>query len=132
MRLFKEQKMYIYVFCVYAITVLFLLSHTVKKSVPAHGGALLSIVIPQVIGMSFLAVIATLATRKTSNILEKCALILTGIICLLSVVSVFPKFGYDVPKPLIDHSVFVAVSCVVAVLAGWRMLQVVTDKRNEQ
>jgi hypothetical protein len=132
MRLFREKKMYVYVFCAYAITALFLLSHTVKKSEPAHGGALLSIVIPQVIGMSFLAVIAFLATRRTSNILEKCALILTGIICLLSVVSVLPKFGYDVPRLLIDHSVFVAVSCAGAVLAGWRMFQVAAEKRNEQ
>lgn len=124
--------MYVYVFCVYAITALFLLSHTVKRSVPAHRGALFSIVIPQVIGMSLLAVMASVATRRTSNILEKCALVLTGIICLLSVVSVFPKFGYDVPGPLIDHSVFVTISCAAAVLAGWRMVQVVTDKRNEQ
>jgi len=132
MRLFKEKKMYVYVFCVYAITALFLLLHTVKKSVPVHRDALLSIVIPQVIGMSLLAVMASLATRRTSNILEKCALVLTGIVCVLSVVSVFPKFGYDVPTLLIDHSVFVTVSCAAAVLAGWRMLQVVTEKRNEQ
>lgn len=132
MRLFREKKIYVYVFCVYAITALFLLSPTVKKSVPAHRGALLSIVIPQVVGMSLLAVVVSFAIRRTSNILEKCALILTGIICLLSVVSVFPKFGYDLPRPLIDHSVFVIVSCAAAVLAGWRMLQVVTDKRNGQ
>jgi hypothetical protein len=132
MRLFKEKKMYVYIFCVYAITVLFLLSHTVKKSVPVHKDAALSIVIPQVIGMSFLALLASLATRRTSNILEKCALILTVIICLLSVVSVFPEFGYDVPRALIDHSVFLTVVCAAAVLAGWRMLQVLPDKRNEQ
>ena len=133
MRLFTGKKMYVYIFCVYAITVFFLLPHPAKKSVPTHGGGvLLWIVLPQVIGMSFLAVLALLGTRRTSNILERCALILTGIICLLSVLSVFPKFGYDVPRSLIDHSVFLAVSCAAALLTGWRMLQIVTDKRNEQ
>jgi xanthine/uracil permease len=132
MRLFRAKSTYIYAFCGYAISALFLLSHGTRKSLPAEGGVLLLIVIPQVIGMSLLAAMAFSATRRTSSILEKCALILTGILCLLSVVSVFPKFGYDVPRSVISHSAFVTVTCAAAVVTGWRMLQIVTGKGNEQ
>ena len=131
MRLFQDKKMYIYIFCAYAMIVLSLLPHTARRSAPTHEGAVLSIVIPQTIGMSLLALLASLAVCKTTNILEKWALILTAIICLLSVVSVFPKFGYSVPGLLIDHFAFLTVSCAATILVGWRMLQVVTDRRNE-
>lgn len=132
MRLFKAKGLYIYVFCVYAINALFLLFHHGKKSTPTDGAVGLSIALPQVIGMLFLAVVASLATRRTSSVLERCVLILTSIICLLFVASVLPKFGYNPPRPLHDYSIFVAVSCLAALLAGWRMLQLVmTDKRND-
>lgn len=132
MRLFKAKRLYIYVFCVYAINALFLLFHYGKKSAPTDGAVGLSIVVPQVIGMLFVALVASLATRRTSSILERCILILTSIICLLFVASVLPKFGYNPPSPLRDYSIFAAVSCLTALLAGWRMLQLVmSDKGND-
>lgn len=124
MRLFRAKSTYVYVFCVYAINALFLLFHATKKSMPTHRTPFVSIVVPQVTGMLLLGVLASLATRKTSSILEKCVLISTTIICLLFVVSVLPEYGYNLPGPLLNYSVFVAVSCVAALLAGWRMLEI--------
>jgi hypothetical protein len=125
MRLFKEKGTYVYVFCVYAINALFLVSHAMKKSAPTHKSPLLFIVIPQVIGMLLLAVVASFSTRRTSNALEKCILILTSIICVLFVASVFSTLGYDVPRFLVSYSAFVVVSCAAALLAGWRTVEIV-------
>lgn len=132
MRLFRAKRTYVYVFSVYAINAAFLLSHAVKKSMPAHRALFMPIVVPQVIGMLLLGVLASLATRKTSSVLEKCVLILTTIICFLFVVSLLPEYGHNLPSPLHNDSVFVAVSCAAALLAGWRMLEVAmkgTDNR---
>jgi hypothetical protein len=124
--------MYVYAFCIYALNALFLLLHAAKKSMPVHRTPFLPIVVPQVVGMLFLGILASLATRRTSRALEKCVLILTTVICLLFVGSVLPEYGYNLPIPLYSHSVFVAVSCAAALLAGWRMLEIAiteTDTR---
>lgn len=131
MRLFRAKSAYVYLFCVYALNALFLLFHTVKKHVPLHATPLL-IVVSQVIGMALLAVLAFWAIRRTSSGLEKCVLVLTGSICLLFVAGVLPEYGYGLPISLHLHSVFVVTSCAAALLAGWRTLQIVTGKGNEQ
>jgi len=124
MRLFKDRSTYVYASCVYAANALFLALHTAKKTALAPGGPPFSIVVPQVIGMSLLAIIAWIATRRTSSVLERCVLTLTGIICLLSVASAVRKFDINVSPMLIDHSVFVVVSWAAAFLAAWRTVQV--------
>lgn len=129
MRLFKAKSTYVYLFCVYAINALFLLFHTVNKHPPVHTTPPL-IVVSQVIGMVFLAALAFFAIQRTSIGLEKWALALTGSICLLFVAGVLPEYGLPSAPHL--HSVFVATSCATALLVGWRTLQIVTEKGNEQ
>jgi hypothetical protein len=124
MRLFRAKRTYVYIFCVYAVNALLLSVHGVRRSMPTHRAPLLSIVVPQVIGMLFLAALASVATRRTSSFLEKCVLGLTAIICLLFVAGVMHDYGYYLPLPLHSRSVFVAASCAAALLAGWRMLQI--------
>jgi uncharacterized membrane protein len=131
MRLFRAKSTYVYLFCVYAINALFLLFHAAKKHVPLHATPLL-IVASQVVGMVLLAVLAFFATRRASSGLEKCVLVLTGSICLLFVAGGLREYGSSLPSPLHLHSVFVVTSCATALLAGWRTLQVVTGKGNEQ
>ncbi len=131
MQLFKAKSTYVYLFCVYAINALFLLFHAVKKHAPLRTTPP-SIVVSQVIGMVLLAVLAVFAIRRTSSGLEKWVLVLTGTICLLFVVGVLPEYGYGLSVAPDLHSVFVATSCATALLAGWRTLQIVTGKGNEQ
>jgi 4-amino-4-deoxy-L-arabinose transferase-like glycosyltransferase len=131
MRLFKGKGTYIFVFCVYAVNALFLLFHTVKTP-PLHTTSL-TIVVPQVIGMSLLAVIALVAIRRTSSAIERGVLVLTSVICALFVARVAESNGCDLPALLYSHSVFVVVSCVAALLAGWRLLEVaVTERAHNQ
>lgn len=132
MRLFHERKLYAYAFGVYVINALLVSYHGHKPETLGRRPLLLSIVVPQIIGMLFLALLASLATRRTSSILEKCVLILTAIICLLSVASVLPRFNYDVPKFVIQHLVFVIASYALAMLSGWRMTQVLRRKRGSE
>lgn len=120
MRLFRAKSTYIYLFCVYALNAVFLLFHTVKNH--ASHTTPLTIVVPQVIGMLLLAVVALVAIRRTSSVIEKSVLVLTSVICLLFIAGVAESNGCDLPAPLHSHSVFVAVSCVAALLAGWRLL----------
>jgi hypothetical protein len=131
MRLFHDRKLYAYAFCAYVINAL-LVSYQGHKLETVGRRPLLSIVVPQIIGMLFLALLASVATRRTSSILEKSILILTAMICLLSVASVLPKFNYDLPKFLIQHLVFVIASYALAMLSGWRMTQVLTRKRGSE
>ncbi len=131
MQLFRTKSTYVYLFCVYAINASFLLLHTAKKRAPLRTAPSL-IIISQVIGMVFLAVLAFLAVRRTSIGLEKGVLVLTGSICLLFVAGVLPEYGYDLPGTLHLHSIFVATSCAAALLAGWRTFQIVTGKGNDQ
>ncbi len=129
MQLFRAKSTYIYLFCVYAINAFVLLLHTAKKPPQMHPTPTL-IVVSQVIGMLFLATLAFLAIRRTSSELEKCVLVLTGGICLLSVAGRLPEF-YGLPSQLHLHSVFVVTSCTTALLAGWRTLQIVTGKGSD-
>jgi hypothetical protein len=131
MRLFRAKSTYLYLFGVYAINALFLLFHNVKETAPLHTTPLL-IVVPQVTGMLLLAVIALMATQKTSSVLEKIILVLTSVICALFIASVVKARGYNMPSPLYSHSLFVAVSCVAALLAGWRLLDVALVERAEK
>jgi hypothetical protein len=132
MRLFHERKLYAYAFGVYVINALLVSCHGHKPETLGRRPPLLSIVVPQIIGMLFLALLASLAARRTSSTLEKCVLILTAIICLLSVASVLPRFNYDLPKFLIQHLVFVIASYALAMLSGWRMTQVLTRKKGSE
>ena len=74
MRLFKENKIYAYAFCVYALNALFLLQHSIRKSTPIHKLPALSVLVLQCICMLLIAVIAFAAIRRTSNAVEKTAL----------------------------------------------------------
>jgi Gpi18-like mannosyltransferase len=131
MRLFRSKGTYIYLVCVYAINALFLLFHAVRKQAPLQTTPLLTVV-PQVIGMLLIAVIVLMAMRRTSSVLEKSVLVLTSAICVLFIASVVKSHGYNLPSPLYSHSVFVAVSCGAALLAGWRLLEVAVTERAEK
>ena len=130
MRLFRTKSTYVYLFCAYAINAVFLLFHTVKNHAPLHTTPL-TIVVPQVIGMLLLAVMALVAIRRTSSVIERSVLVLTSVICLLFIAGVAEWNGYDLPAPLHSHSVFVAVSCVAALLAAWRLLEVAVMERAD-
>jgi hypothetical protein len=124
MRLFNDRSTYVYASCVYVTNAVFLACHTTKKAIPAAMGSPFSIVVPQVIGMSFLAIISWLAIRRTSSILERCVLVLTGLVSALSVTSALRKFGLNVPPMLVDHLLFVVLSWAAALLTLWRTLEV--------
>lgn len=130
MRLFRAKSTYISLFCVYALNAVFLLFYTVKNHAPLHTTPL-TIVVPQVIGMLLLAVIALVAIRRTSSVIERSVLVLTSIICLLFIAGVAESIGCDLPAPLHSHPVFVAVSCVTALLAAWRLLEVAAMERAD-
>jgi hypothetical protein len=130
MRLFKENKIYAYAFCVYALNALFLLQHSVRKSTPTHKLPAFSVLVLQCICMLLIAVIAFAAIRKTSNAVEKTVLVLTGIICLLFLLNVISQLGFSWASFPFSHVVFVSISCAAALLAGWRALEVTTSFRR--
>jgi hypothetical protein len=132
MRLFNAKSTYVYLFCVYAMNALFLLFHAVKKPALPSATPFFLVVAPQVVGMLLLAVMALVATRKTSSALEKSVLVLTSVICLLFIADVAKSHGYKLTGPLYSHSVFVAVNCGTALLAGWRVVEVAVAERAEK
>jgi glucose uptake protein GlcU len=126
MRLFKTRRMYVYAACVYGLNALYLVVHSVKKTIPIHRTPSLSIVLPQAIGMLLLAILALAAIRKTSSAIEKSVLTLTGAICILFLMSVLYALGCSWADFPFSHLMFVAISCAAALLASWRVLQVPT------
>jgi hypothetical protein len=131
MRLFRAKSTYTYLFCVYAINAVFLLFHTVKNHAAPFHPTPWTIVVPQVVGMLVLGVMALVAIRRTSSVIEKSVLFLTTVICLLFIAGVAESHGIELPAPLHSHSAFVGASCITAVLAGWRLLEVVMTKRAD-
>jgi hypothetical protein len=130
MRLFKENKMYVYAFCVYALNALFLLLHSVGKSTPTHKLPAFSVLVPQCVCMLLIAVIAFAAIRKTSSAVEKTVLVLTGILCLLFLFNVVSQLGFSWASFPFSHVVFVSISCAAALLAGWRALEIAASFRR--
>lgn|SRR5215469_1638012 len=130
MRLFDAKSTYVYIFCAYALNALFLLLHSPKVPTSSYESSNFLIVVPKIVGMIFGAVLSFASIRKTSSLIEKTVLILTGLLCLLVLASVLPKVGYEWANFSFSHSIFVIVSCVAAVLAGIRALQVLRLSGN--
>lgn len=125
MRLFDATSTYVYIFCMYALNALFLLLHSTKSPISSHRSLDLLVLVPMVVGMMFGAFLSFVSIQKTSNIIEKAVLILTGILCLLFLISVLPQVGYEWANFPFSHAIFVIVSCVAAVLTGIRVFQLV-------
>jgi glucan phosphoethanolaminetransferase (alkaline phosphatase superfamily) len=125
MRLFDATSTYVYIFCAYALNALVLLLHTTKNPTSSHGSPDLLVLVPMILGMVFGALLSFVSIRKTSSRLEKTVLILTGVLCLLFLISVLPKAGYEWANFPFSHAIFVIVSCIAAVLTGIRVFQLV-------
>jgi hypothetical protein len=130
MRLFDATSTYVYIFCAYALNALVLLFHSTKGSMSSHRPPDLLVLVPMIVGMMLGALLSFSSIRKTSNLIEKSVLILTGAICLLFLVGALPEIGYEWANFSFSHAAFVIVSCVAAVLVGVRVLQLVRFSRN--
>ncbi len=130
MRLFDATSTYVYIFCAYALNALVLLLHSTKGPISSHRTPDLLILVPMIAGMMFGALLSFVSIRKTSSLIEKGVLILTGVLCLLFLVSVLPEIGYEWANFPFSHAIFVIISCVAAVLVGIRVLQLVRFSRN--
>ncbi len=82
--------------------------------------------------MLLLALVALMATRRTSSALEKSVLVLTSAICALFIASVGKSHGYNLPSLFYSHSLLVGVSCAAALLAGWRLFEVAVVESAEK
>ena len=125
MRLFDATSTYVYIFCAYALNALFLLLHSTNSPMSSHRSPDFLVLVPMIVGMTFGASLSFVSTRKTSSMIEKTVLILTGVLCLLFLISVLPKAGYEWANFPFSHAIFVTVSCVAAVLTGIRVFQLV-------
>jgi glucan phosphoethanolaminetransferase (alkaline phosphatase superfamily) len=125
MRLFDATSTYVYIFCAYALNALVLLLHTTKNPTSTLRSPDFLVLIPMIVGMVFGALLSFVSIRKTSSRIEKTVLILTGALCVLFLIGVLPKVGYEWANFPFSHAIFVIVSCIAAVLTGIRVFQLV-------
>jgi hypothetical protein len=130
MRLFRATSTYVYIFCAYALNALVLLLHSVRSPLSPHKPPDLLVLIPMVVGMAAGALFSFISIRSTTNLVEKTVLILTGVLCLLFLVSVLPEIGYEWASFPFSYAIFVIVSCAAAVLAGIRVLQLARSSED--
>jgi hypothetical protein len=130
MRLFDATSTYVYIFCAYALNALVLLLHSTKGPISSNRPPDLLVLVPMIVGMMFGALLSFVWIRKTSSLIEKSVLMLTGVLCLLFLVSVLPEIGYEWANFRFSHLIFIIVSCVAAVLVGIRALQLVRLSSN--
>jgi hypothetical protein len=131
MRLFKATSTYVYIFCAYVLNAIVLLLHSVKSSPSSHNPADLLVLIPMIVGMLAGAVMSFFSIRHTSIFVEKSVLILTGLLCLLFVISTLPGLGYEWAAFPFSRPLFIVISCVAAVLVGARVLQLVCSSNDQ-
>ena len=125
MRLFKATSTYVYIFCAYALNAIALLLHSERSSPSSHKPEDLLVLIPMIVCMMAGAIMSFVSIRNTSIVIEKCALILTGLLCLLFVISTLPGLGYEWAAFPFSRPLFIVISCAAAVLVGVRVLQVI-------
>jgi hypothetical protein len=130
MRLFKETSTYVYIFLAYALNALFLLLHSAKEPLASPKPPDLLVFIPMIVGMMAGAVMSFVSIRNTSIFVEKGVLILTGLLCLLFVISTLPRLGYGWAAFPFSRPLFIVISCVAAVLVGVRVLQLVRFSKD--
>jgi hypothetical protein len=123
MQLFEKTNTYVYIFCAYTLNALLLLFHSMKGSLASHKPPDLLVLVPMILGMGSGVLLSFVFIRRTSSLVEKAVLILTGVLCLLFLVSVLAEIGYEWADFPFSHAIFVLVSCAAAVLAGIRVLQ---------
>jgi hypothetical membrane protein len=80
--------------------------------------------------MLFVVIISFASIRSTSSTLEKVVLVLSGILCSLVLVGVLPELGYPWAVSPFANTLFVVVSCAVALLAGLRTIQIATSRSS--
>jgi hypothetical protein len=132
MRLFDATSTYLYIFFAYALNALFLLFHSAKAPTSFHGPPDLLVLIPKVASMVFGVALSFASIRKTSSLIERVVLILTGALCCLFLVSVLSEVGFEWAGFPRSHSAFVIVSCAAAVLAGIRVFQLMRFSKDRE
>jgi hypothetical protein len=127
MRLFKENRIYFYAFCVYGLNAFFLLFHSIRGSTQIHRIPNLLVLILECICMLLIVVLALASIGRTTSLVEKTVLILTSGLCLLFLLKVMSELGLRWASLPFSHGVFVAISCATALLAGWRAVVVARE-----
>jgi hypothetical protein len=127
MRLFKSPGNYVVAFLACAACALLSFHHPVRAT-PSTLRVDKLVCFSQVLGSFCVAFLFFKMMKKTTYIIEKTALALSGAYFVLYLLSVLQTFGY-LPRGLSSNRpIFVTITGSLAVLAGLRLFQVLSDQ----
>ena len=132
MQIFKSSRAYALVFCGYALVALATAHNLFRNPGPPVTHSPLSTQVAAIVGMLCCAIALPGLLRKTTNLIERVALVLTEGVCLLWLVNVLPKVGLawaSIPHERYFSAILV---CAAAGLAGIRLFEVVRQRKADQ
>lgn len=130
MRIFKNSSTYVIAFLAYTMCALLSFHRSAKQSLSVPRADAF-ICFSQVAVSSCVAFLFFSLMRKTTYAIEKAALALSGVYFVFYSLSTLRTFGYLPAFFSARHSLFVIITCLSAMVAGVRMVQVLSNQRNE-
>jgi hypothetical protein len=131
MQLFDSAKMYVFVFCAYALFALLMLYEAIwgVDVVPTAS----FVVQDYMDGLAtlFIAVYLPVLVRKTSNSIEIAVIVLTEVMCVIAFARLLAKFGITWAIIPYERNVMTVFQCIAAALAGVRTFAVVRNNRMD-
>jgi hypothetical protein len=130
MRIFKSTSNYVIAFFAYGMSALLSFHRSPQKSLSVPRADAF-ICFSQVVVSFCVALLFISLMRRTTYGIEKAALALTGVYFIFYSLSTLQTFGYLPPLFSSTHPIFVIITCLSAIVAGVRMVQVLSNQRNE-
>lgn len=130
MQMFKTTRAYLVVFCLYILNAL-IVCYPLRANSQANPFVYSSyFLIANILGGLFCLMLFLSGIRKTSSLVEKFIMILSGLFFVLFITDNIHKLGYAWAFVPLRHSISAVVICAAAILTGIRLLQVLIHQNK--